>query len=92
MTELAARILGVVERHPGVTSRDLAFKVGARKADVLAELQRLREGNHLRAEDGPRRSRAWYLPPSGSRPSSGASETGLRAESRPRGDRAGERT
>jgi hypothetical protein len=57
---LAARVVAAVAESPGSTSRSIVASVGARRQDVLATLSGLL-GTFLRVEQGPRRSRVWFV-------------------------------
>jgi hypothetical protein len=86
---LADRILAAVEENPGMSSSQIASIVGARKADVLAELDRLGAGNHLEAWAGQRRAKAWHPAPSGSLVFSAPLATGPQDRARHDGDAEG---
>ena len=86
---LAERILAAVEESPGMSSSQIASIVGARKADVLAELDRLLDGNHLESRAGLRRAKAWHPAASGSLAFSAPLATGPQDRARPDGDDEG---
>jgi len=50
------RVAAVVERYPGLPTREVVERVGARRSDVLAELR----GGAYEARPGPGRARRWY--------------------------------
>jgi hypothetical protein len=58
---VAEQILAVVVATPGITTNVLCKQVKVRKADVLAELERLRQNGLLRLERGLRASKSWYV-------------------------------
>jgi hypothetical protein len=62
-TDLAGRIVLVVDTSPAVTTNVLCKQARVRKVDVLAELERLPRLGLLRVEDGHRASKCWYLVP-----------------------------
>ena len=58
---LADAIIAAVADNPGITTNVLCATVKVRKADVLADLERLRRERLLRVELGYRASKCWYL-------------------------------
>jgi hypothetical protein len=61
MTELADQIVALVERRPAITTREIVSVVGRRRADSLAELNRLERERIVCSKSTRWGARAWNV-------------------------------